>query len=148
MPPVIPLLTIIRLTEDVVAEVQKRSCGPLETYIFTLRLKMWPAFQKLMAEHIDALKKSAEGASAGYFRRGSTTTDATVSAVSVISVVSPPRGRFLTARLQVCRRYVTFFNSFVALTDQPEETMIFAKCVPFFAVYQAMVRNCIADAAV
>ncbi|KAI0774158.1 Sac2 family-domain-containing protein [Fomes fomentarius] len=105
-PPVIPLLTIIRLTEDVVAEVQKRSCGPLETYIFTLRLKMWPTFQKLMAEHIDALKKFAEGASASYFRRGSTTTDAAVSAV--------------------CRRYVTLFNSFVALTDQPEETMIFS----------------------
>ncbi|EJF61135.1 vacuolar sorting protein [Dichomitus squalens] len=104
-PPVIPLLTIIRLTEDIVAEVQRRGCGPLETYIFTLRLKMWPVFQKLMAEHVDALKKFAEGASAGYFRR-SGTTDAAVSSV--------------------CRRYVTIFNSFVALTDQPEETMIFS----------------------
>ena len=81
-PPVIPLLTIIRLTEDVVAEVQRRGCGPLETYIFTLRLKMWPVFQKLMAEHIDALKKFADGASAGYFRRGGTTTDLAVSSVS------------------------------------------------------------------
>ncbi|KAI0750654.1 vacuolar sorting protein [Daedaleopsis nitida] len=105
-PPVVPLLTIIRLTEDVVAEVQRRGCGPLETYIFTLRLKMWPVFQKLMAEHVDTLKKYAEGASAGYFRRGGTTTDVSVSAV--------------------CRRYVVLFNSFVALTDQPEETMIFA----------------------
>ncbi|KAI1795121.1 vacuolar sorting protein [Ganoderma leucocontextum] len=104
-PPVIPLLTIIRLTEDVVAEVQKRGCGPLETYIFTLRLRMWPVFQKLMAEHVDALKKFAESASAGYFRRGGSTD---------------------TAVSTICRRYVVFFNSFVALTDQPEETMIFS----------------------
>ncbi|TFK92227.1 Vps52-domain-containing protein [Polyporus arcularius HHB13444] len=105
-PPVITLLTIIRLTEDVVAEVQRRGCGPLETYIFTLRLKMWPVFQKLMAENVDSLKKLAEGASAGYFRRAGITTDALVS--------------------NVCRRYVTIFNAFVALTDQPEETMIFS----------------------
>ncbi|KAI0663307.1 Vps52-domain-containing protein [Cubamyces menziesii] len=104
-PPVVPLLTIIRLTEDVVAEVQRRNCSPLETYIFTLRLKMWPVFQKLMGEHIDALKKFAEGATSGYFRRG-TTTDAAVSSI--------------------CRRYVGVFNSFVALTDQAEETMIFS----------------------
>ncbi|OSC96811.1 Vps52-domain-containing protein [Trametes coccinea BRFM310] len=104
-PPVIPLLTIIRLTEDVVAEVQRRGCGPLETYIFALRLKMWPAFQKLMSEHVDSLKKFAEGATSGYFRRG-TTTDAAVSSI--------------------CRRYVAVFNSFVALTDQAEETMIFS----------------------
>ncbi|KAH9899993.1 Vps52-domain-containing protein [Cubamyces lactineus] len=104
-PPVIPLLTIIRLTEDVVTEVQRRNCSPLETYIFTLRLKMWPVFQKLMGEHIDALKKFAEGATSGYFRRG-TTTDAAVSSI--------------------CRRYVAVFNSFVALTDQAEETMIFS----------------------
>lgn len=76
------MLTIIRFTEDIVAEVQRRGCGPLETYIFTLRLKMWPVFQKLMAEHVDGLKKFAEGAAtAGYFRRGGA-TDATVSTVS------------------------------------------------------------------
>lgn len=110
-PPAIPLLTMIRLTEDVAAEVQRRGCGPLETFVFTLRLKMWPVFQKLMAEHADALKKLAEGAAAGggYFRRVGVTTDAAVGAV--------------------CRRYVVLFNAFVALTDQPEETMIFSKCV-------------------
>ncbi|KAI0775920.1 Vps52-domain-containing protein [Trametes elegans] len=104
-PPVVPLLTMIRLTEDVMSEVQRRNCGPLETYVFTIRLKMWPAFQKLMAEHIDSLKKFADGATASYFRRG-TTTDTAVSSI--------------------CRRYVNVFNSFVALTDQAEETMIFS----------------------
>lgn len=64
--------------------MQRRGCGPLETYIFTLRLKMWPVFQKLMAENIDALKKLAEGANAGYFRRAGTTTDAVVLNVSTL----------------------------------------------------------------
>ena len=52
---------MIRLTEDVMLEVQKRGCPPLETFIFTARLKMWPVWQKGMAEHVDGLKKLAEG---------------------------------------------------------------------------------------
>ncbi|PCH41154.1 Vps52-domain-containing protein [Wolfiporia cocos MD-104 SS10] len=105
-PPVVPLLTMIRLTEDVMAEVQKRSCSPLETFIFTIRLQMWPVFQHSMAEHIESVKKLAEGATSGYFRRGVTTTDGAI--------------------LSICRRYITLFNSFIALTEQPEETMIFS----------------------
>ncbi|KAH9918199.1 vacuolar sorting protein [Epithele typhae] len=42
----------------------------------------------------------------GYFRRGTTTTNEAVAVV--------------------CRRYVVLFNAFIALTDQSEETMIFA----------------------
>lgn len=72
---------MIRLVEDVMAEVQKRGCTPLENFIFSIRLQMWPAFQKGMADNIEALKKYAEGASAGYFRRGSVTTDASVATV-------------------------------------------------------------------
>jgi hypothetical protein len=79
VPPAVPLLTIIRLTEDVMTEVQKRACPPAESFIFTLRLKMWPVFQKAMTEHVDALKKLAEGASAGYFSRAVATTDVLVS---------------------------------------------------------------------
>ncbi|KZT12563.1 Vps52-domain-containing protein [Laetiporus sulphureus 93-53] len=105
-PPVIPLLTMIRMTEDVMKEVQKRNCSPLETFIFTIRLQMWPVFQKLMAEHIDSVKKLADGATSGYFRRGVVTTDTAVS--------------------NICRRYAVTFNSFIALTEQPEETMIFS----------------------
>ena len=81
MPPVVPLLTMIRLTEDVVAEVQKRGCPPVESYIFTLRLQLWPAFQKAMSDHVDALKKLAEGASSGYFTRAATITEDTLTAV-------------------------------------------------------------------
>jgi len=106
IPPVIPLLTMIRLTEDVVAEVQKRNCPPLESFVFALRLQMWPVFQKAMAEHINSLKKLAEGASSGYFSRTSNTTDGTVS--------------------NICKRYIVLFNSFLTLTEQEEETMIFS----------------------
>ncbi|KAL1694430.1 Sac2 family-domain-containing protein [Schizophyllum commune] len=106
MPPVVPLLTMIRLTEDVVAEVQKRGCPPVESYIFTLRLQLWPAFQKAMSDHVDALKKLAEGASAGYFSRAATITEDTLTAIS--------------------KRYVSLFTSFVTLTEQEEEAMIFS----------------------
>ncbi|KAG2154933.1 vacuolar sorting protein [Suillus bovinus] len=106
MPPAVPLLTMIRLTEAVITEVQKRDCPPLENFLFTMRLQLWPAFQKIMSEHNDALKKLAEGRTTSYFSRATSTTDASVA--------------------DVCSRYVVMFNSFVILTDQEEETMIFS----------------------
>ncbi|KAI0701798.1 Sac2 family-domain-containing protein, partial [Cytidiella melzeri] len=105
--PTIPLLTIIRLTEDVMLEVQKRGCTPLETFIFTARLKMWPVWQKGMADHVEGVKKLAEGqfcTLGGMFRK---------AAVSEATVKS------------ICHRYSVMFNSFVGLTSQQEETMIF-----------------------
>ncbi|KAG6854864.1 hypothetical protein C0991_012054 [Blastosporella zonata] len=106
IPPAIPLLTMIRLMEDVVLEVQKRSCPPVEFYVFGLRLQMWPVFQKVMAENTDALKKLAEGGSSGYFSRAIATTDVGVS--------------------NICKRYTVLFNSFIQLTEQEDETMIFS----------------------
>jgi hypothetical protein len=73
---------MIRLTEDVVIEVQKRNCPPVEFFVFGLRLQMWPVFQKAMGEHVDALKKLAEGTTSRYFSRAPTTTDASVTNVS------------------------------------------------------------------
>ena len=81
MLPSIPLLTMIRLAEDAVAEIQKRHCPPAESYVFGLTLKMWPVFQKGMTEHIESLKKLAEGASSGFFNRTAITTDASVANV-------------------------------------------------------------------
>ncbi|KIM90943.1 hypothetical protein PILCRDRAFT_811444 [Piloderma croceum F 1598] len=106
IPPVVALLTMIRLTEDVIAEVQKRGCPPMESYIFGIRLQMWPVFQKAITEHVEALKKLAEGTGSSYFSRSVATTDAFVSSI--------------------CNRYIVLFNSFVALTDQEDETMIFS----------------------
>lgn len=106
MPPAVPLLTMIRLTEAVIAEVQKRDCPPLENFLFAMRLQLWPAFQKIMSEHCNTLKKLAEGGTASYFNRAVLTTDASVA--------------------NICNKYVVIFNSFVILTDQDEETMIFS----------------------
>ncbi|KAI0268372.1 vacuolar sorting protein [Gloeopeniophorella convolvens] len=106
LPPVIPLLTMIRLTEEVMGEVQKRGCQPLETFLFGLRLQMWPLFQKAMTDQIEAVKKLAEGATGGYFRRAAATSDASISTI--------------------CKRYVVLFLCLVMLTAQNEETMIFS----------------------
>jgi hypothetical protein len=84
MPQSIALLTMIRFAEDSVAEIQKRHCPPAETYVFGLSLQMWPIFQKGMTEHVESIKKLAEGTSAGYFSRAATTTDAMVENVSIL----------------------------------------------------------------
>ncbi|KAF7301810.1 Vacuolar sorting protein [Mycena indigotica] len=108
-PPVVPLLTIIRLTESVMTEVQKRACPPVESFVFTLRLKMWPVFQKAMTENIETLKKSRR-------RR-------------VYRVFYKWDDRRMVGRnslANIYKRYIAMFNSFVILTAQAEETMIFA----------------------
>ncbi|KAF8897678.1 vacuolar sorting protein [Infundibulicybe gibba] len=106
VPPVTPLLVMIRLTESIVDEVQIRNCAAVETFVFGLRLQMWPVFQKAMTEHIESLKKLAEGFSSSYFSRAAPTTDAMVSSI--------------------CERYVELFSAFIDLTNQGEETMIFS----------------------
>lgn len=88
IPSIIPLLTMIRLTEDIVNETQRRGCAPLETVLFTMRLQMWPAFQKAMSEHVEQLKKYTDGVSSsgpvgGFFGRGVNATDASVTTVSI-----------------------------------------------------------------
>lgn len=75
---------MIRLTEDVVAEIDSRGCVPAVSFVFSLRLQMWPVFQKAMSEHVDAVKKIADGASGGYFGRGSSVSENTIRRVRVI----------------------------------------------------------------
>lgn len=77
MPPVIPLLTMIRLTEDVVEEIENRNCPPVASALYTIRMLMWPVFQKAMTEHTEAVKRLAEGGG-GYLRRASSVSQATV----------------------------------------------------------------------
>ncbi|EJD01401.1 Vps52-domain-containing protein [Fomitiporia mediterranea MF3/22] len=105
-PPVIPLLTMIRMMENTLAEVQNRGCAPLENWLFGLRMQFWPVFQKQMTEHVASLTKLTEAVSGGYFRR---TTGPSDSLVQVIA-----------------RRYVAIFWSFIILTETEEETMIFS----------------------
>ncbi|KAI9574682.1 vacuolar sorting protein [Boletus coccyginus] len=101
-PPATPLLTMVRLTEAVIAEVQGRLCSPLETFFFTMRLQLWPVFQKVISEHCDSLKKLSERPG-GYFSKAPVTTD-----------------------VLICKCYINLFQSLVLLTEQSEETMIFS----------------------
>jgi vacuolar protein sorting-associated protein 52 len=78
MPPIVPLLTMIRLVEDVIGDVQRRACGPLESFLFGIRLQMWPVFQKAMHENIEAIRKIASSGNIGFFSKGPSTTDASV----------------------------------------------------------------------
>ena len=72
---------MIRLTENLVTEIQKRRCPPAENFVFGIRIQMWPVFQKAMHDHIESLKRMAEGTNQSYFSRASPITEATVSKV-------------------------------------------------------------------
>ncbi|KAF7332020.1 Vacuolar sorting protein [Mycena kentingensis (nom. inval.)] len=124
-PPAVPLLTMIRLTESVMTEVQKRSCPPGESFVFALRLKMWPVFQKAMTEHVEALKKVAEGGSVASAASGSGGTGAGwLGGLGLGKLTATPTTDAILAN--ICKRYIAMFNSFVILTEQAEETMIFS----------------------
>jgi len=83
-PPLVSLLTMIRLTEDVAAEVENRGCPPVSTFVFALRLQLWPVFQTNVTDSVNGLKTLAEGTSVGYFSR-STVSESTVLNVRVCS---------------------------------------------------------------
>jgi len=82
---------MIRFTEEVMSEIQKRGCQALEFFVFGLRLQMWPLFQRAMTDHVEGLKKAAEGAGGGYFRRAATTSDGTIATVSAKYILYPSR---------------------------------------------------------
>ena len=118
---------MVRLTEAVTAEVQKRQCSPLETFYFTMRLQLWPVFQKVISEHCDSLKKLSDRPS-GYFSKGPVTTDALVINASINDLTCFPAASS-PDHPQICKCYINLFQSLVLLTEQSEETMIFSKCV-------------------
>ena len=91
------------------AEIQKRGCTPLESFIFTIRLQMWPIFQKAMQDNIDSVKRYAEGSSSGYFRAKVTTTDAVVSTVRICPRYSRSLLLIDSTDLQTICRDVQFF---------------------------------------
>lgn len=60
-PPTINLLTMAKLIDSVLQEVQVRQISPLESYFQKIRLSMWPVFQKQMHAHLEALRKLTSG---------------------------------------------------------------------------------------
>jgi hypothetical protein len=66
-PPTIPLLTMIRLNDAILAELDDRGCAPLEPTMLRLKLGMWPLFQKQMDSHVESVKRMADAAGGGGF---------------------------------------------------------------------------------
>jgi hypothetical protein len=84
-PPTIPLLTMIRLNDAVLAELDDRGCTPLETTMLGHKLVMWPLFQKEMDSHVESVKRMADAAGSsgfGAMLRGAAPKDSAVKEVS------------------------------------------------------------------
>lgn len=65
-PPSLPChLAMIRLNDAVLAELESRGCTPLEAFVISQRLSLWPSFQKQMGLNLESLKKLADLAGAG-----------------------------------------------------------------------------------
>ena len=78
---------MIRLNDALLEELTSRSTTPLEAFVFSQRMTLWPTFQKAISANVDSLKKVADtaGAGAGVFGAlgaKSTVKDVTVEAVS------------------------------------------------------------------
>ncbi len=108
-PPAIPLLSMIRLNDAVLAELDDRGCIPLESVCMTLKLSLWPLFQKEMDAHVESLKKLTGAAVGGGLG-------------SVLGRTGPKD----EAVQQVAGRYAVLFSSMVALTGQ-EDQMLFSR---------------------
>lgn len=118
---------MIRLIESVLEEVQRRRCPPLESWLFNIRMQFWPLFQKLISEQATSLNKMSEATTGGYFKRASNFNDGVVQSVGVLSLNPCVSNSRVDVSMQIADRYTALFSSFVILTPQHEETMIFAK---------------------
>lgn len=108
-PPAIPLLTVIRLNDHLLATCDARGTLPLIPYLTGQKLAMWPIFRKEMDQHIESLKKLADDAEgkglAGFMGRG--VKDGAVR--------------------QVASRYAGLFTCVTALSEEADEAMLFSR---------------------
>ncbi|ORY35497.1 putative suppressor of action mutation 2-like protein [Naematelia encephala] len=107
-PPAVPLLTIIRLNDRLLATCDARGTLPLIPYLQAWKMGMWPVYRKEMDQHVASLKRLADEAEgkglAGFMGKG--VKDGAVRQVAV--------------------RYAALFSCVVALSDEAEEAMIFS----------------------
>ncbi|KIR98992.1 hypothetical protein L804_03612 [Cryptococcus deuterogattii 2001/935-1] len=107
-PPPIPLLTIIRLNDHLLATCDARGTLPLIPYLTGQKLAMWPIFRKEMDQHIESLKKLADDAEgkglAGFI--GKSVKDGAVR--------------------QVASRYAGLYTCVTALSEEADEAMLFS----------------------
>lgn len=110
-PPAIPLLTLIRLNDRLLAICDSRGTLPLISFLQAQKLAMWPIYRKEMDAHIDSLKRLADEAEgrglAGFVGKG--VKDGAVR--------------------QVANRYAALFTCVTALSEEAEEAMIFSRYV-------------------
>jgi hypothetical protein len=108
-PPAIPLLSLIRLNDQIISTADTRGCLPLLPFLQAQKLAMWPIYRKEMDGHMDSLKKLADDAEgkglAGFVGKG-------VKDGSVRVVAS---------------RYAALFSCVTALSEEAEEAMIFSR---------------------
>ncbi|KAF8341320.1 Sac2 family-domain-containing protein [Cantharellus anzutake] len=113
-PPLIPLLTMIRLSDAVLKESNFRGCVPLEEFFLGLRFQLWPLFQKQMSDNVESLKKLVDGGGA-----------AGVTLAGMFSAGSKGNVKDEVVHL-VAARYATLFSSVIALSEDEEEVMLFS----------------------
>lgn len=65
-PPLLPLLSMIRLNDALLAAATARGCAsPLQAPLLAFKMEAWPLFQRVMSEHTNSLRRLATGAPAG-----------------------------------------------------------------------------------
>ncbi|KAJ9101932.1 hypothetical protein QFC19_005013 [Naganishia cerealis] len=106
-PSTISLLTMLRLNDGVLSELEARGCTPLESVVLGLKLGMWPLFQKQMDSHIDSVKRMADAASGGGFG-------------AMLGRAAPKD----SAIHEVAARYACLVSSIAALSEENEEAML------------------------
>ena len=110
-PPAVPLLTIIRLNDHLLATCDSRGALPLIPFLQGQKLTLWPVYRKEMDAHNTSLKKLADEAEgkglAGFVGKG--VKDGAVR--------------------QVSSRYAALFTCVTALSGEAEEAMIFSRWV-------------------
>jgi hypothetical protein len=110
-PSSLPLLTMIRLNDRLLGLSEQRGAIPLEGYLQSQKMALWPLYRKEMDAHVDSLKRLADEAEgrglSGFMGRG--VRDQAVRAVA--------------------SRYAAIFTSVTALSDKAAEGMIFSRYV-------------------
>jgi hypothetical protein len=108
-PPAIPLLSLIRLNDQIISTADIRGCLPLLPFLQAQKLAMWPIYRKEMDSHVESLKKLADDAEgkglAGFVGKG--VKDGAVRIVA--------------------SRYAALFSCVTALSEEAEEAMIFSR---------------------
>ncbi|KAK4704423.1 vacuolar protein sorting-associated protein 52, partial [Phenoliferia sp. Uapishka_3] len=110
-PTPVSMLCMVRLHEAVVASlVDGGRCPPMESFLIGVRMALWPTFSKVMNVQIDSVRKiNGAGTSVvGAFTKAIGATTVKDSAVQIIAL-----------------RYTDLFNTFIALSGEQDEEMVF-----------------------